>query len=302
MNKEKEVVLITGANGLVAKKLAEMLETDFTIKFLTRKPVCENEFEWNIEKQFIDLNAIKNVNHIVHLAGAGIADKRWSKKRKKEIIDSRVKSSDLIFKSLLANNSKITSFISASAIGYYGTINSEKTFDESSPKGNDFLSSVCFKWEQVLQKYAKHDVCKKNIILRIGVVLSNKGGALTKIIKPIRLNFGAVLGSGNQYMPWIHINDLCNLIKFAIEQKNINGIYNATAPEHTTNKKITQLLALIYKKRIWLPNIPNWFVKLIFGESSILLLNGSKVSSKKIIDSGFVFKFPKLKSALLNLK
>ncbi len=302
MNQEKETVLITGANGLVAKALSQYLTPQYEVRFLTRKKTKPNEFVWDINKAYIEEGALDKVNHIVHLSGAGIADKRWTKKRKKAIFNSRVHSTKLLLETLKAKNIKVNTFISASAIGYYGAITGDDIFKESSPKGNDFLSFVCSEWEQTSADFAQSEVFEKRVILRLGVVLSKYGGALPKMLQPILWNIGAVLGSGHQFMPWIHIDDLCSVITYAIEGKLKSDTYNATAPQHTTNKEITELLASVHQKKIRLPNIPTWVIKVVFGGASILLLKGSRVSSEKLIQSGYSFKFPNLKDALINLK
>ncbi len=298
----KEIVLITGANGLVAKRLQIHLQKEYEVRFLTRKKVNKNDFIWDISKKKIDKNALIGVKHIVHLAGAGVADKRWTKKRKKEILESRVNSTILLLNALKENNIKVENFISASAIGYYGTKTSSDIFDENSPKGNDFLSDVCADWERSSYDFLESGVYQRRIILRLGVVLAKNGGALQKMIKPIKLNIGAVLGSGKQFMPWVHIDDLCGIIDFAIKGKLESTVYNVVAPEHITNKIITKQLAEVYNKKLFLPNIPSWVLKMLFGQSSVLLLEGTKVSSEKITKAGYSFQFPTLKSALLNLK
>jgi len=297
----KEVVLITGANGMIAKHLSKYLENDYNIKFLTRKKKKENDYEWNIETGYIDIDALKGVDHIIHLAGAGIADRRWSEKRKKIIYSSRVNSAKLILKILIRNNLKITSFISSSAIGYYGSVTSKNIFTEKNNKGNDFLSDVCYDWEDVAFEFKKNNIVKKIVILRFGIVLDKNGGALKKMIIPIKYYIGAVLGKGNQYMPWIHIDDITNMIIYAIKTSELQGVYNAVAPEHITNKEFTLTLAKQLKKPIFLPNISSFIIKLIFGSSSVLLLKGSRISSKKIIKKGFKFKYNNLKYALQNL-
>ncbi len=302
MDIEKEIILITGANGLVAKELANFIGEKYEIRFLTRKKVSPDDFLWDIENNYIDIRALQNVKHIVHLAGAGIADKRWSKKRKEEIFTSRINSTKLLLETLKAEKIKIKSFISASAVGYYGNISSDKILNENSPRGNDFISYVCEKWEKTSDDFSDLDIFQKRIILRFGVIFSKKGGALQKMLAPIKLNAGAILGNGKQFIPWIHIKDLCAIINFAIEGNLKSGIYNAVAPEHVTNKEITKLIAFIYQKNLILPNIPSWLLKGLFGEATSLLLEGSRISAQKLIDSGYSFQFPKVEAALLDLK
>ncbi|PID95251.1 MAG: TIGR01777 family protein [Bacteroidetes bacterium] len=302
MHKEKEVVLITGANGLVARSLAQNLHEKYEVRFLTRKPVSRNEFHWNVEKGEMDACALKGVTHIIHLAGAGVGDKRWSKKRKEEILASRVNSTRLLLETLKREGISIVSFIAASAVGYYGTIPSEGGVDESSSPGANFLSHVCLEWERASLDYSGLGLFQKHIILRLGVVLSRQGGALPKMLTPIKYHLGAILGWGSQFMPWIHIADLCAVIAAAVEGRLKSGTYNAVAPEHVSNEEFTRLLAAVYGKRIFLPPIPGWFVKLLYGEASLLLLEGVPVSSQKLRDAGYSFQFPELRAALLDLK
>lgn len=298
---EKEVVLITGANGMLAKEIAKTLDEKFELRFLTRKKKNDNEFEWNLKKSYINSAALANVEHIIHLAGAGIGDKKWTKKRKLEIKSSRIDTATLLLETLQKNKIKITSFISASAIGFYGTKTSDKIFSENDAKGNDFLSDVCFEWEKAATKFESQKIAKRTVILRIGVILSKEGGVLRKMLTPMNLCLAGVLGKGNQYMPWIHIKDLCSICRYMLENKSLKGVFNAVSPEHISNKEFTKMLAKTLNKPICLPNIPSFFIKTLFGERSVLLLNGSKVSAKKIIETGFKFKYIDLKTALFSL-
>ncbi len=296
----KAVVLITGANGMVAKHLSKILENDYEIRFLTRKKSNENEFEWNIEKGFVDLKALVGVKHIIHLAGTGIVDKRWTTKQKKAIVSSRVDSAKLIFNTLKKQQIKIESFISSSAIGFYGTKTTSIIYDENSEKGNDFLSDVCHLWENIAQQFETENIANRAIIFRTGIILSKNGGALQKMIFPIKYFIGSILGSGNQYMPWIHIEDLCQMIQYAL-QHHLKGIYNAVASEHINNKDFTLSLAKRMNRKIWFFNIPKFIIRFVFGKASVLLLEGSRVSSKKIREQGFKFKYDNLNLALDNL-
>ncbi len=297
----KEVILITGANGLIAKELSDKLSKAYTIKLLTRKKRQQNEFEWDVDRNLIDDSAVIGVDHIIHLAGANISEKRWTEQRKKEIISSRVKSAHLLLEALERNNIKIKSFISASAVGFYGTTTTENIYTETAPKGTDFLSDVVAQWEQSADLFAEKQRAERVVKLRTGVVLSHKGGALAKMKLPIHYYVGAALGKGNQYMPWIHIDDLCSIYEYSLQNPNINGVYNATAPTHITNKELTEVIAHNLKKSLWLPNIPSFLIWLIFGETSVIILTGSRVSSNKIQSEDFRFKYPELESALKDL-
>lgn len=297
----KEVVVITGASGSVAKVLAKKLENEYSVRFLTRTKKHENDFEWNIEKGTIDERAFENVNHIIHLAGANISEKRWTDERKKEIISSRVDSAKLILETLEKKNIQLKSFISASAVGIYGAITSEKIFKEDNEKGNDFLSEVVILWEKAADEFLEKGTAERVVKVRTSIVLSEKEGALKKMSVPVKLGIGSPIGTGRQYIPWIHIDDLCSVYEFALKNGNMNGAYNASAPQHTDNENFTKEIAEVLDKPMFMPNIPEFVMKLIFGELSVALLEGSRTSSEKLQSAGFQFKFPELKPALKNL-
>jgi len=297
----KEIVLITGANGLIAKELSKRLEKEYTVRFLTRKKQHANEFEWNVNAGTIDGTALENVSHIIHLAGAGVAEKRWTEDRKKEIISSRVGSAGLLLKTLQKKNQKLKSFVSASGINYYGTETTEKIFTEKDGPGHDFLSKVTIVWEQPADEFKNQRVAERVVKLRTGVVLSEKEGALKKMLPTIKAGIGSPLGTGKQYMPWIHIQDICSMYEFALKNSELDGAFNAVAPEHATNKDLTVQAAEVLKKPLFMPNVPAFVLKLLFGELSVAVLEGSRASSGKIQHAGFQFKFPDLKEALKDL-
>lgn len=297
----KEIVLITGANGLIAKELSKRLEKEYTVRFLTRKKQHANEFEWNVNAGTIDGTALENVSHIIHLAGAGVAEKRWTEDRKKEIISSRVGSAGLLLKTLQKKNQKLKSFVSASGINYYGTETTQKIFTEKDGPGHDFLSKVTIVWEQSADEFKNQRVAERVVKLRTGVVLSEKEGALKKMLPTIKAGIGSPLGTGKQYMPWIHIQDICSMYEFALKNSELDGAFNAVAPEHATNKDLTVQAAEVLKKPLFMPNVPAFVLKLLFGELSVAVLEGSRASSGKIQHAGFQFKFPDLKEALKDL-
>lgn len=297
----KEVVLITGAGGLIARELSKKIENDYEVRFLTRNKKQENEYEWNIKNGTIDEAALENVSHIIHLAGANISEKRWTDDRKKELISSRVDSAKLILNTLKKKNVKLKSFISASGINYYGTKTTDKIFTENDASGNDFLSEVVVVWEKAADEFKEENIAERVVKIRTAVVLSKKEGALAKMATPIKFVIGSPLGSGKQYMPWIHIDDICSIYEFALKNPEIEGAFNATAPQHTTNENLTKLIAKVLKKPLFMPNLPGFILKLIFGELADALLEGSRASSEKIQKTGFQFKFPDLKMALEDL-
>ncbi|KQT17446.1 hypothetical protein ASG31_08530 [Chryseobacterium sp. Leaf404] len=297
----KETVLITGAGGSIARKLAERLQNDFEVRFLTRKKKNPNDFQWDLENKTIDEKALENVRHIIHLAGANIAEKKWTPERKQEIIKSRTDSAELLLNTLKQKNIILKSFISASGINYYGTVTTEKIFTENDPSGSDFLSKVVVLWEKSADAFKDSNVAERVVKLRTAVVLTENEGALPKLAAPIKFGVGSPVGSGNQYMPWIHIDDICGMYEFALKNNNVSGAYNAVAPEHATNKILSKKIAEILKKPFFMPNVPGFVLKMMFGELSVALLEGSRASSEKIQKAGFAFHFPQLKGALEDL-
>lgn len=295
-------ILITGGSGLIGTRLTELLlSKGYQVSCLGRtiKTQHVKTFLWNIDEQRIEENAFLNVHTIIHLAGAGISDKRWTQKRKQEILESRTKSTRLLKDELNKRTHHIKNFISASAIGYYGFEDYEKEFVESDKPGKDYTAKVTHEWENEVDKIATLGL--RVVKIRTGIVLSNQGGALTKLARPIKLMAGAPLGSGKQYLSWIHIDDLCNIYIKGIEDNSMEGAYNAAAPNPVTNKMFTQVLAKVLHKPLFLPNVPAFILKIILGEMADIVLNGSKISSKNIQGRGFNFQFKTLESALRDL-
>jgi hypothetical protein len=285
-------ILITGGTGLVGKRLTKMLvDKNHKVVILSRNPKKENEYKWDLSTNYLDEKALKNTDYIIHLAGAAVADERWSDKRKKEIIDSRVQSANFLFDKINKLKIDLKGFISASGIGFYGAVTTSTVFKETHKAGDDFLADVCIKWEQAAQQFST-----KNIpvtILRTGIVLAEKGGALDKMKTPII----SPLGSGKQYLPWIHIDDLCEQYIDAVEG-NLIGIFNSIAPEHHTSISFSKALAKSIKRPYVGIGVPRFMLKLLFGELAVILLEGSRISSKKITNTNFKFQFPTLKKAL----
>ncbi|WP_299051060.1 TIGR01777 family oxidoreductase [uncultured Polaribacter sp.] len=290
-------ILITGGTGLVGTRLSKMLsDRKHEVLILTRNPKKENEFKWDLNSNYIDDKALLHTDYIIHLAGAGIADKRWTEKRKKVIIDSRVDTASLLYRKV--NELKITlkGFISASGIGYYGAKTSDIIYEENHNPGTDYIANVCVLWEAAAEQFERLKI--PVTILRTGIVLSNKGGALDKMKTPII----SPLGTGDQYLPWIHLDDLCQLYINAVEN-NLTGIFNAVAPEHHTSKTFSKTLAKSLKRPYLGIGVPSFLLKLVFGEMAIILLKGSRISAKKIEKNGgdYSFRFLKLEKALNDL-
>ena len=288
-------ILITGGTGLVGTRLTELLiKRNHEVRILSRSPKGENEYKWDVSENFIEDKALDSIDFIIHLAGAGIADKRWSDERKKVIIDSRVETANLLYRKIKAQNISLKGFIAASGSNYYGAKTSDKIFEEKNDVGIDFLGAVCQKWEAAANQFKELEI--PVTILRTGIVLSKEGGALEKMKTPII----SPLGSGKQYMSWIHIDDLCAAYIKAVEE-DFTGIYNTVSPEYHTSISFSKALAKAIK-RPYLPiAVPGLLLKLAFGELAVILLEGSRLSSKKIEEKGFVFKYSNLKEAFENL-
>jgi uncharacterized protein (TIGR01777 family) len=298
-----ENVLIAGGNGLVGKKLSELLhQRGYEIRVLSRnrsdKGIIKNYY-WDPDQGEVDNEAFKDLNYIIQLSGANISEKRWTKNRKNEIVSSRTKSTDLLFQTIKCNGTKLKAFISASAIGYYGTESSQKIYTESDPAGKDFLAETCRKWELAAEQFHNYGI--RTVKIRTGIVLTDKGGALSKMIIPSKFGLGSAYGSGKQYFPWIHIKDLCQIYHKALEDDKMEGAYNAVAPSQITNKDFMRTLAVALNKPFWMPGIPGFVLKILLGELSQSLLNGNKISSDKLLAEGFHFQFNDIESTLIEL-
>lgn len=278
-----------------------LLERNHEVVHLERSPKNSTvkTFLWNINKGLLDGAAIQGVDAIVHLAGAGIGDRRWTEQRKKEILESRVNSTRLLHDTLRNNRHQVKTFLCASAVGYYGSDCGDVLKGEGDQSGNDFLADVCRKWEATADEIAALGI--RVVRMRTGVVLSPKGGALEPMAKQVRLWFGAALGSGSQYLSWIHLDDHCAALIHAIENDTIHGPYNSVAPNPVTNKEFMRTLASVLKKPMFMPNVPSFVLKLLLGEMSLLVLGGCKVSSEKLSATGFRFRYPDLVPALKNV-
>lgn len=292
-----ETVLITGASGLVGRHLSTLLkEKGYRVLTLGRHPDGEGAFQWDPENNYLDTEALNQTDHIIHLAGASIGDMRWTELRKEEILNSRVKSSALLYQKCKESGVHLKSFITASAVGYYGDGDS---FTEADPAGKGFLATVCEQWEKAADRFK--DAGIRTVKIRTGIVLASEGGILPQMSTPVRMGLGTPLGNGKQSIPWIHIQDLCRIYLRAIQDKSWSGAYNAVAPEVMTNRTFTKALAAFFHKPYWPVPIPGFTLKWVLGERSELLLKGSKVTSTRLAESSFHFEFPELIAALTNL-
>ncbi|RYD71612.1 MAG: TIGR01777 family protein [Sphingobacteriales bacterium] len=295
-------IVIAGGSGLIGKNLSEMLLAEgYSVTILSRKnrksEVANlNYAVWDPEKKLLPENEIKDANAVINLAGTNIASKRWTNTFKEEIIRSRTESTRLLVDFYNKNETKLPVFINASAVGYYGADRKEKLHENDST-GNDFIAKVCKAWENEATRIER----SKLVIFRIGIVLAKEDGALPELAKPIKLGFGAALGSGKQGFSWVHIHDLCKMLLWAIENPQVKGVYNAVAPQVVSNATITKAIAKKLHKSLLLPNVPGFALKILLGEFAEALLGNSNVSSNKITGEGFRFTYPTLLKALDNL-
>ncbi|WP_142783449.1 TIGR01777 family oxidoreductase [Changchengzhania lutea] len=297
-------ILITGATGIIGQEIVKRChELDIAVNYLTTSKskieISEKyqAFYWSPNNNDIDEQCFSGVDAIIHLAGATVS-KRWTPEYKKEILSSRIDSTNLLVKSLKSIDHNVKQVVSASAIGLYpdSLIN---FYDENyNGNGDSFLAEVVTAWETVVGGFSELGILVSKV--RIGLVLSNNGGALPQMVKPIKFGVGAAFGSGQQWQSWIHIEDLSCIFVYVVQHR-LDGVYNGVAPNPVTNKELTQSIANTLNKPLILPNIPKIFMKLILGEMHVLLFESQRVSSKKIEEQGYYFKFYQLKSALKDL-
>ncbi|WP_160711427.1 TIGR01777 family oxidoreductase [Chitinophaga solisilvae] len=297
-----ETVIITGGTGLIGTALTRLLlERGYKVIIYTRDPAKGTNKSvtyaaWDINNQTLDVTALQAADYVVHLAGANVGEKRWTAARKQEIIDSRTKSSDLLFKMMRSHPNKIKKVISASATGFYGEY-TDHIFRETDPPATDYLGSTTLAWEKSILPVTTLN--KKLVIFRTGICLSKDGGALKEFYKPLKFGFATVLGSGDQFISWIHLQDLVRLYFNAIVNDRLEGIYNAVAPNPVTHKELVLAMAHAAKGNSFITSyVPAFALKLALGEMSVEVLKSVKASSQKIQDTGFQFSYPTVKEAM----
>lgn len=297
-------ILITGATGLIGKRLTETLlqRGQDQLVVLTRNkgkanfPEQVDVVEWkNPASDLIPSEALAGVEAVIHLAGESIAEGRWTKAKKERLWSSRVDATRNLIKSFEnSSNHNLKTVLSSSAIGFYGD-RQDEALTEASEKGSGYLSDLCHNWE--LSSLSETLTNTRFVQLRTGIVLSKDGGALAKMLPPFKMGAGGRLGSGNQWMSWVHIDDMVGLILHSLENQAIQGVVNATAPEPVTNSGFTKVLGTVIKRPTIFP-VPAFGLKVLFGEMSSILLEGQRVLPQKLQDHGYQFQYGKLHDAL----
>ncbi len=294
-------ILITGGSGLIGKFLSEKLrDRGHDVALLSRTPSPDSTLKtyyWNWKKGTIEFGAIAWADMIIHLAGENIGKHRWTKERKRAILNSRVKSAEFLFSAVKKAAKNNFTFISASATGYYGSGTDTRVFAEEDPSGNDFLARVCRKWEEATERFQLHGF--RTVIVRTGIVLAKDGGFLSALKPLLKMRIGIIPGSGKQQLSWIHLEDLCAIYIRAVEDSTMQGIYNGVAPHPVSQRNFTDILSQMH--RMVVIRIPEFLIRVMTGARSVLLLEGNSVSARKIQDAGFVFQYPKLEDALKSI-
>lgn len=300
-----KTIVVSGGTGLIGQRLCKtLLDKGYEVRILSRQPnpsmdTRMHSFAWDVSKNVVDERCFEGADAIIHLAGEAIVDKAWTPARKKAIIDSRTDSVRLIYTSLKnSHNASVKSVISAAAIGFYSD-RGDEILSESSSAGEGFLAESCITWEQAID--GGEALGLRIVKFRTGIVLDVAGGALPPMALPVKLGFGANLGSGKQWISWIHWEDVVNMYVFALEHTTLQGTYNMAAPEPITNSAFTQALAKQFKRPLWLPGVPSMLLKAVLGERSVAILGSTRVAVSKIQDAGFKFNFATISSALKNL-
>ncbi len=296
-------VLIGGGTGLIGQRLSVLLEEEgYQVSHLSRRANPNARFpayQWDPIAGTIDSSVVAKADYIINMAGAGIADKAWTEQRKRVIIDSRVKSNELLFRTLKESGKKVKAFLAATAVGYYGHGGDRKLVESDKPLNDGFLSASCIAWEDSLEGIA--DICDRDLIIRIGIVLSTKGGALEKMLLPLSFGMSNYFGSGSQYTAWLHIDDICRLFIAGIQNEKMQGVYNGTAPEPVTSKALAY--AIKEAKGSWalVLSAPAFALRLALGERVAMLISSTRAVPERKLAAGFEFKYPNLAEAIKDI-
>lgn len=299
-----KTVLIGGGSGLVGKRLSQLLtEQGYKVCILSRskqKDLPYPVYIWDTKRNYIEPSAVEKADYVINLAGAGIADALWTSSRRELIIESRLQTTRLLKDAIQQAVTPPKAFISASAVGYYGDRGNELLTEDAVAGKNSFLAKTTTLWEGAIQEVAD-ETGIRTVAFRTGIVLSTQGGAMEKMLLSFKLRTGAYFGDGSQWYSWIHLDDMCRMYIHALGNEDMNGVYNAVAPYPHTNKELTYALKDALDIAALVVPAPKFALKMSMGDMSNVVLNSVKVSSKKIEDAGFGFKFPQLQPALDDL-
>jgi uncharacterized protein (TIGR01777 family) len=297
-------IILAGCTGFIGQALIQaLLSNGHSLWLLTRSPEKASR-EWGDQVKFLKWDAgssgdwmreFDGADAVINLTGESIAGKKWTAEQKKKIVASRVDSTKVIAEAILKSKNKPAVFINASAVGYYGNVNSGDVTEDTIPTEKSFLADTCTQWENEAKRADVEGV--RVIRLRIGIVLEKNGGALAKMIPPFKFFIGGPLGSGKQWMPWIHRDDIIGLIQFVLAHEEVSGAVNATAPHPVTMKEFCQKLGAALHRPCWAP-VPAVALKILLGEMAEMLLGGQKAVPKKLLQAGYAFKYPHLEDAL----
>lgn len=293
-------VLITGGSGLVGRYLTSaLLSEGYNVSHLSRKADQFGKvrvFRWNPEMKILDPQVFEGIDYIIHLAGENLGAKRWTANRKAAITDSRVESARLIHQVVTVNSIELKAFITASGSNYYGPAKDDRIFVEEDLPGHDFLATICRKWEEAADLFSNSGI--RTVKIRSGVVLEKHDSALSKLMEPARYGFLVQTGNGRQYMPWIHIKDLCNVYLKAVKDAEMTGPYNAVSPHQVTHGQFIETLSIVMKRKVFPVPVPAFLLRMILGEMSDVILKGSRISSVKLCNQNFRFFYGNLRYAL----
>jgi hypothetical protein len=292
--------LLAGGTGLVGRRFSEiLLEKGHTVRLLTRTPRGAGQFAWDPARGQMDESALDRVDCVVNLAGAGIAEGRWTAARKRLLVDSRVQSAQVLAQAMQRRAQRPQVYVSASAIGYYGDSGEQPMREADAPVGAGFMVDCCQQWERAAAEPAALGI--RTVTLRIGVVLDLEGGALAEFVKPLRFGVGGYFGDGSAWCSWIHRDDLCHMLLWAAENQSISGVFNAVAPHPERNKALLQGIVRARRKPALLLPAPRFALRLLLGEMSAVILNSNRVSAEKALEAGFRFQYPELSGALADI-
>ncbi|MDO8368164.1 MAG: TIGR01777 family oxidoreductase [Saprospiraceae bacterium] len=297
---QKKTILIAGGTGLIGSRLAEMLSNQgHTVRLLTRSPKGSGEFFWNPAANEIENAALQDLDVVVNLAGASIADKRWTPARKKELVESREQSAAVLFREMERMPRRPKAYLSASAIGYYGNSRELWMLEDTAPVDQSFMMECCQKWESAADQMTTLGI--RTVKFRIGVVMAKEGGALAEIVKPLRFGLGAYFGNGQAWWSWVHRDDVCRAFLWAIDNQSVEGVFNLVSPTPARGKDLVKATAkAMHQLAVFLP-APAFILRLILGEMSAVILNSNRISSEKLTQAGFEFQWPEINTALRDI-